>query len=72
VLSAPVTILATIAAVLWQGYTWTLYGVALGNLVLLSVGLARLRRVRRNFLQAPGPAAAPTSNLGPSCEPDRK
>jgi len=55
VLSAPVTIVATIGVVLWQGYTWTLYGVALGNLVLLAMTLDRLRRVRRKFLEAPGP-----------------
>jgi O-antigen/teichoic acid export membrane protein len=52
VLSAPITILATIGAVLWHGYTWTMYGVAVGNLVLLAVTLARLRRARRKFAGA--------------------
>ena len=59
VLSAPITILATIIAVLWHGYTWTMYGVAVGNLVLLAVTVARLRRARRKFAvsSSPGPAS---------------
>jgi O-antigen/teichoic acid export membrane protein len=64
VLSAPITILATIGAVLWQGYTWTMYGVAVGNLVLLAVTLARLRQARRKFARrAPIDGAASARQL---------
>ena len=58
VLSATITILATIGAVLWHGYTWTMYGVAIGNVVLLAVTLARLRQARRKFAGA-GQAGSP-------------
>jgi hypothetical protein len=33
-----------------------MYGVALGNLVLLAVTLDRLRRVRRKYIAPPMPA----------------
>lgn len=47
--TAPVTVAATAAAVLWQGYTWTMYGVAFGNLVVLVIEGGRLCRVRRRI-----------------------
>lgn len=64
VLSAPVSIVATIAAVLWQGYTWTMYGVAVGNLVLLAATLLRLRQARRKFAATPSALAAPVGRPG--------
>jgi O-antigen/teichoic acid export membrane protein len=65
VLSAPVSIAATVGAVLWQGYTWTMYGVAVGNLVLLAVTLDRLRRVRRRAIaqSASSPASIAAAPL---------
>jgi hypothetical protein len=44
--------------VLWQGYTWTMYGVAVGNLVLLGMTLGRLWRVRRGAIAQLGSTAA--------------
>jgi O-antigen/teichoic acid export membrane protein len=58
VLSAPVTIAATVGVVLWHGYTWTMYGVAVGNLVLLGMTLGRLWRVRRGAIAQLGSTAA--------------
>jgi O-antigen/teichoic acid export membrane protein len=54
-LTAPVTIGATVGAVLWQGYTWTMYGVAFGSLVGLAIEGGRLYSVRRRALVQPGP-----------------
>ncbi len=55
VLSAPVTIGATAGAIIWQGYTWTMYGVALGNLLTLVMCCGRLYAVRREIPAAPRP-----------------
>ena len=49
-LSAPITVAAAAGAVLWQGYTWTMYGVALGQFVMLAMEVGRLRVVRRSIL----------------------
>jgi O-antigen/teichoic acid export membrane protein len=45
--TAPVTIVATVAVVLWHGYIWTMYGVAFGNLVMVAIEGGRLYWVRR-------------------------
>lgn len=47
---APVTIAATVGAILWRGYTWTMYGVAFGYLVVLAMLIGRYLQVRRNAL----------------------
>lgn len=49
IVGAPVTILATVGAILWRGYTWTMYGVAFGYLVVLAMLTVRYWQVRRNF-----------------------
>lgn len=48
-LSAPVTAAATAGAVLWQGYTWTMYGVALGSLATLVLEIGRVWAARRRL-----------------------
>ncbi len=53
-LNAPLTLAATAAAVLWQGYTWTMYGVALGDLIALSMYIGRLCMIRRKLLVQAG------------------
>ncbi len=50
IVGAPVTIAATVGAIVWRGYTSTMYGVALGYLVVLAMVVARYWRVRRNLL----------------------
>lgn len=50
VVAAPITLAAVAGAVLWQGYTWTMYGVAFGQVVVLAMGTARLYRVRRRII----------------------
>jgi hypothetical protein len=50
VVAAPITLAAVAGAVLWQGYTWTMYGVAFGQVVVLAMGTTRLYRVRRRMM----------------------
>lgn len=70
VATAPVTIAATAGAVLWQGYTWTMYGLAVGSSVALAIEAWRLCSLRRGLLvQSTAPPANPIEaapNLGPS------
>ncbi len=56
VVGAPLTIAATVGAVLWRGYTWTMYGVAVGYLVVLGMLIGRYWVVRRNALAKLPPA----------------
>jgi O-antigen/teichoic acid export membrane protein len=56
IVAAPITLAAVAGAVLWQGYTWTMYGVAFGQVVVLAMGTTRLYRVRRRIVA--GAAAA--------------
>jgi O-antigen/teichoic acid export membrane protein len=55
--AAPITIAATVGAILWGGYTWTMYGVALGYLVVLAMLVARYWLVRRKALATSGSAS---------------
>ena len=50
VVTAPVTIAATVGAILWHDYTWTMYGVAFGALVMVAIEGGRLYWVRRRVL----------------------
>jgi hypothetical protein len=50
VVAAPITLAAVAGAVLWHGYTWTMYGVAFGQVVVLAMGTTRLYRVRRRMV----------------------
>jgi O-antigen/teichoic acid export membrane protein len=65
-LCAPITIAATVAAVLWHGYAWTMYGVAFGNLTMLIIEGGRLYVVRRRFLAQAG---LPRSDDIPAAQP---
>jgi len=56
---APLTIAATAGAVLWLGYTSTMYGVALGYLVILGMLMARYCLVRRRVAAGRGLPALP-------------
>jgi O-antigen/teichoic acid export membrane protein len=58
-ISAPVTVAATIGAILWRGYTWTMYGVAVGQIVSLAMVACRLYQVRRRLGMRGGFAEAP-------------
>lgn len=49
IVGAPVTIATTAGAIAWHGYTWAMYGVALGYLVVLAMLIVRYWQVRRNF-----------------------
>ena len=55
-LAAPATAITTIAAVWWHGYTWTMYGVAVGTAAVVILQGSRLRTIRRRMIS--GPAAA--------------
>lgn len=55
-LGAPITAIATIAAVLWHGYTWTMYGVAFGNGAIVVMQMAGLQLARRRMTGAVPPA----------------
>jgi hypothetical protein len=50
IVTAPITLGATAVAVLWQGYTATMYGVAFGQLIVLAMGTTRLYRIRRQVM----------------------
>ncbi|HVC52202.1 MAG TPA: hypothetical protein VND87_09285 [Stellaceae bacterium] len=60
-ISAPVTIAATTGAILWHGYAWTMYGVALGQIVSLGLVASRLCVVRHRL--AAQAASPPFSRL---------
>lgn len=66
IVGAPVTIAATVGAVLWGGYTLTMYGVALGYLVLLAMLVVRYWQVRRNFRATARLAGAIATEAAPS------
>jgi O-antigen/teichoic acid export membrane protein len=65
VVAAPITLAAVAGAVLWQGYTWTMYGVAFGQVVVLAMGTTRLYRVRRRMIAR----AAAAGDLKPAACP---
>jgi len=48
--TAPLIIVATAGVILWHGYTWPMYGVALGYTVALVMGGTRLDVVHRRFI----------------------
>lgn len=50
--SAPLTVAATVVAILWHGYTWAMYGVAFGGLVALILELGRVWVMRRRLTAA--------------------
>jgi O-antigen/teichoic acid export membrane protein len=62
-ITAPLTVAATIGVILWHGYTWTVYGTALGSAVALGLEAGRLYVVRRRALGAE-PASATTAQVG--------
>jgi O-antigen/teichoic acid export membrane protein len=51
-LTAPLTVAATIGAIHWHGYTWTIYGTAFGSVVALGMEASRLYIVRRRVIGA--------------------
>src|SRR5581483_1061869 len=53
--SAPVTIAATVGFTAWHGYTWTIYGVAVGGLVATALASWRLLLVHRRLAPSPLP-----------------
>ncbi len=53
IISAPVSAGATIGLTLWHGYTWTLYGLAIGQGVNIALMLRRLWQVRRPLVDPP-------------------
>ena len=55
-ISAPVTAVATIGLTLWQGYTWTLYGLAIGQGVNIAMMVGRLSRAHRRLVIQPAPS----------------
>ena len=55
-IGAPITAVATTAVVLWQGYTWTMYGVAFGTAAVIAMEAVRLQVVRRRMISG-SPAA---------------
>jgi O-antigen/teichoic acid export membrane protein len=58
--TAPVTVAATAGLTLWHGYTWTMYGLAIGNALSATIIIVRLFGLRRHLEQgsaAAGPAA---------------
>lgn len=55
IVSAPVSAAATIGLTLWHGYTWTVYGLAIGTALNLAMMAGRLLRLRRRA--APDPIA---------------
>jgi O-antigen/teichoic acid export membrane protein len=57
--SAPLTIAATAIVILWHGYTWTMYGSAFGNLVVLGMEGSRLYAIRRRLNDTVPAEAAP-------------
>jgi O-antigen/teichoic acid export membrane protein len=65
VVAAPITLAAVAGAVLWQGYTWTMYGVAFGQVVVLAMGATRLYRVRRRVISQAAAAGALKSDSCP-------
>jgi O-antigen/teichoic acid export membrane protein len=69
IVGAPVTIAATVGAILWRGYTWTMYGVALGYLLALAMLIVRYWLVRRGFLAASRPAATIEAEAAPPIRP---
>lgn len=59
--SAPSSAAAVVALTLWHGYTWTIYGLAVGNgLSALMFGV-RLLAVRRRLAAGAAAAAAPAA-----------
>lgn len=54
--TAPITLAGTAGLTLWHGYTWTMYGLALGNALSVAMVVARLYMVRRGACY-PGAAA---------------
>ncbi len=67
-LTAPITAAAMVGLTLWHGYTWAIYGLAIGNgfsVVMLS---ARLRKVRQRLIaQAPARASGATAESVTGC-----
>ncbi|HYM74049.1 MAG TPA: hypothetical protein VET89_13795 [Stellaceae bacterium] len=58
-LSAPLTVAATAAVILWHGYTWTMYGSAFGHVVVLAMEGGRLFVIRRRLIALLPADAAP-------------
>jgi O-antigen/teichoic acid export membrane protein len=52
-INAPLTAAATVAIVIWRGYTWAMYAAALGDMVALGMYIARYRAVRQKILTQP-------------------
>jgi O-antigen/teichoic acid export membrane protein len=69
IIGAPVTIAATAGAIVWHGYTWAMYGVALGYFVVVALLIVRYWQVRRNFRAASRPAEAIAAEPAPSIGP---
>ncbi len=47
-----ISVVATVALVTLGGYSWAMYGIAIGNAVCFALELDRLRRIRRRALGA--------------------
>lgn len=63
IVTAPITAAATVGFTLWHGFTWTLYGLAIGNIVNESLLVVQLRRIRKRGRR---PAAPPDGNAFPT------
>ena len=62
---APITAAATVVAILWRGYTWTMYGAALGQVVGLAIVVCRLYQVRQRLRARFAVAIARPADLTP-------
>jgi O-antigen/teichoic acid export membrane protein len=64
-ITAPITAAATAGLTFWHGYTWTMYGLAIGNGLSVAMGAARLRKVRQHLItRAPRGGGAARSATG--------
>jgi O-antigen/teichoic acid export membrane protein len=56
-ITAPISAVATAWFTVWHGYTWTIYGLAIGSGVSVILVIGRLWKVRRRMLTKGIPAA---------------
>lgn len=61
IVSAPITVVATVALTLWRGYTWTIYGLAIGGGVGVTMAVVRLLRIRHRAVISGMPAGDPAA-----------
>jgi O-antigen/teichoic acid export membrane protein len=63
-ITAPITAVATAGLIFWHGYTWAIYGLAIGNGLSVAMVAARLRKVRQRLI-ARTPARSGGAAAGP-------